>query len=155
MNSPQQQVFSHPSSSPPITTLHPSPSQHHLASSFRYPTMFVGTTGKCPALFLSHCPLTTPTGSQQPCGAHVCFPPSFSALTNQSSSITTHDQFAYGPSTPLSPPAPSTCHRTQQTPQSHSWQLQIKLLCKHLIILFYSNLMCCLPIFVAIQAPNL
>ena len=74
MNSPQQRVFSHPSSSPPITTLHPSPSQHRLAVSFPFPTTFVGPTGKRPLLFLSHHPLTTPKGGQQPCGAHSeCF----------------------------------------------------------------------------------
>ena len=73
--------------------------------------MFVGPTGKPPTLLSSHHPLTTPTGGQQPCGAHgVYFPPPFSTLTNRFNSITTHDQFTYSihpplhiPSTPLSP----------------------------------------------------
>ena len=126
MNSPQQ-VFSHPSSSPPITTLHPSPSQHWLATSFQYPTMFVGPTGKRPMLFLSHRPLTTPTGGQQPCGAHgECFPHLFWHWLTDSAAlwpITSSDMASIHPSTSLPHPCHHqcpACHHAQQTPQSPS-----------------------------------
>ena len=110
MNSPQQWIFSHLSSSPPITTLHPSPSRHHLAMLFQYQMTFVGPTGKasCPA-FVS--PPTDDANRRSTAlwGPQCVFPPHFRHwLTDSTASqpTTSSCMASIHPSTSL----PQPCH---------------------------------------------